>query len=125
MTTKPLTLFIRPCPPKFVASNTPGNANLVTEYFDMMRRSGVRFPGRSNRTQYSQRLATAAMFLRSCAAQTLRRGGGSRNSLWRNKVSIMRIRFRFSCHYHQWLLGSRLRHMLQKGFEVFAYDILI
>ena len=44
-------------------------------------RSGVRFPGRSNRTQCRQRLATAAMFLRSCVVQALSRGDGSRHLL--------------------------------------------
>ena len=41
----------------------------------------IRFPGRLNRTQCRQRLATAAMFLRSCVAQTLSRGDGPRHSL--------------------------------------------
>ena len=44
-------------------------------------RSGVRFPGRSIRTQCHQRLATAAMFLRRCIAQAPSRGEESRHSL--------------------------------------------
>ena len=43
-------------------------------------RSVVQIPGRSNR-QCRQRLATAATFLRSCAAQTLSRGDEPRHSL--------------------------------------------
>ena len=39
-------------------------------------RFGTQFPGRSNRTQCSQRLATAATFLWSCVAQSLSRGIG-------------------------------------------------
>ena len=35
------------------------------------RRSGVRFPGRSNRTHCRQHIATSAMFLPSCVTQAL------------------------------------------------------
>ena len=52
--------------------------------------SGVRFPGRSNRTHCRQRLATAAMFLRSYVAQTIRSGDGPRRSLWSSAASMMK-----------------------------------
>ena len=45
-------------------------------------RSGVRLPGRSNRTQRRQRLASAATFLRSCVGQALNRADGPRHSLY-------------------------------------------
>ena len=38
--------------------------------------SGVRLPGRSNRMQCYQRLATSAAGLRICAAKALHRGDG-------------------------------------------------
>ena len=53
--------------------------NMLRVYF--RRKSEVRFPGPLNRTQCHHRLATAAMFLRSCVAQALSRGDGPRHSL--------------------------------------------
>ena len=52
-------------------------------------------PGPVNRTQSRQRLATAAMFVRSCVDQALSRGDGPRHSstLQRNTSSIMKVRF--------------------------------
>ena len=45
------------------------------------RRSGVRFPARSNQIQCRRRLVTAATFFRSCAAQALSHGDEPRHSL--------------------------------------------
>ena len=48
----------------------------VVKHTLSMRESGVRFPGRSKRTQCRQRLATAAPSHRRCVAQALGRVGG-------------------------------------------------
>ena len=52
-------------------------------------RCGVRFPGRSNRTQCCQRLGTVATFLRSCVVQALSHGDGPHHSrfgaIWREQ----------------------------------------
>ena len=57
----------------------------------------VRFPTRSNRTQYHQRFATAATFLRNCVAQALSRVNGptTRYTLRRNTTSVRMFDFDF------------------------------
>ena len=55
----------------------------------------VPFPSRSNRTQSSQRLATVAMFLRSCVVRVLGREDGPRHSLHTSTL-IPRVSPRFS-----------------------------
>ena len=55
-------------------------SSVVTKLL-LVRRSGVRFPGRSNRTQCRKRLATVVTFFRSSVAKALSRRDGLRHSL--------------------------------------------
>ena len=56
-----------------------------------------KFASRVDRMQRHQRLATAALFFRNCAAQTLNRGDGPRRlfTLRRNTAGTVNIRFFF------------------------------
>ena len=67
-------------------------------------RSGVRIPGRSNRTQCCQWLATAATFLRSskelvfgvqrsgtCVSQAVEKGPTALHPLHRNNASVIKL----------------------------------
>ena len=77
---------------------------------------GVRFPGRSNRTQCRQWLDFAATFLRSCAVHSLSRGDdGSRRSLHASA---------YYREYNEGLVFSRVNVGALNVFILFASSVI-
>ena len=91
-------------------------------------RSGVRIPGRSNRTQRRQRLATAATFLRSCVPFALSRGDGpaTRCTIRRNTASIMKICFWIILPTYVLLfsISSRLSKILRTKLSAMLFQFV-